>query len=81
MKIRVLFHHPEDDPSLMPNAVLCMDEYLLETAGEEVWDDEVETMIGGLGPGSTRVVELKVSDNEILRAFQTPTIDATLQGA
>lgn len=61
MKLHILFHHYEDDPRLMPNAVAIMDEYTIETAGWDVWEEEKRDAMTKMGPGSYREAIITIS--------------------
>lgn len=78
MKIRVLFHHLDDDPDWMPNVVLCMDEYTLENCGEEIWDEDVAAMLPKHGPGSTREAWIEVPDSAVTKLFETPVMSGKM---
>lgn len=70
MKLYVLFHHYEDDPSLMPNAVAVSDEYIHDNAGPEFWEEEKKRAVAEMGPGSFREAVITVSDRFVQELFQ-----------
>lgn len=69
MKVYVLFHHYEDDPSVMPNAVAVWDEYLADNAGIDAWEEEMAKAKASMGPGSYREAVLDVPDRDVLALF------------
>ena len=75
MRLRILFHHYDDDPRLMPNAVLVMDEYMLEDCGEEEWREEARATKEKFGPGSYAEAEVRIPDSKALDLFARPEID------
>lgn len=80
MKLYVLFHHPDDDSSLMPNAIAVTDEYTIDTAGEEYWYEEKAQVTDSMGPGSTREVIINVNDSQILDLFKVSEVRGQILG-
>ena len=79
MKITLLLHHYEDDPTLMPNVIAATDEFIIDAAGEDYWEGEKARAVDAMGPGSTREVVLEVEDEVIIDLFKTPTVKATVE--
>lgn len=73
MKLYVLFHHYEDDPAIMPGAAAVIDEYTIDNAGIEIWEDEKERAKNQMGPGSFREAILTVPDDFVTGLFEVPT--------
>ena len=78
MKLYVLLHHYEDDWSLMPNAIAVTDEYTIDTAGTEYWDEEKGRAIAEMGPGSTREICIVVEDQKIIDVLKVPELKGHL---
>ena len=79
MRIMLLLHHYEDDPTLMPNVIAATDEFIIDAAGEDYWEEEKARAMDMMGPGSFREVVLKVSDIAITDVFKVPKINATVE--
>lgn len=74
MKLHILFHHYDDDPRLMPNAVAIMDEYTIDEIGYGEWVEAQEKAKGSYGPGSFRQAIVKVPDADVEALFRTTEI-------
>lgn len=79
MKLHVLFHHYDDDHTMMPNAIAVMDEFTIDTAGLDVWHEEMKKAKESMGPGSFREAIITVPDKAVLSLFGTHYIPGTVE--
>lgn len=81
MKLHVLFHHYEDDPRRMPNAVAIMDEYVLDEVGRSEWVKDQEAAKANFGPGTYREAIVTVSDATVTGLFEIAALTGAVQEA
>jgi hypothetical protein len=80
VKLYVLMHHPEDDPTLMPNAIAVTDEYTIEDSGRGFWEEEMLEATAQSGPGTTREIVVVVADSDIEALFRPPVVHGHVKG-
>lgn len=77
MRVHILFHHYDDDPTLMPNAVAVFDEYAMDAAGRDIWEEEMEKARETCGPGTYREAVVDLNENQVRGLFATPAVNTT----
>lgn len=81
MKLYILFHHYDDDPRLMPNAVAIMDEYTMDEVGYGHWKDDCDEAKRDYGPGAYREAIIAIPEKSVRALFEAQAINGHIEGS